>query len=61
MSTKTTIGMLIDIEDFEKLKQINKRLYELDDKPFRLDERRDLANLMFTILTRAYPVNDEDF
>jgi len=46
MSTKTTIGMLIDIEDFEKLKQINKRLYELDNKPFRLDESRDLANLM---------------
>jgi len=61
MSTKTTMGMLMDIEDFEKLKQINKRLYELDNKPFKLDESRDLANLMFAILARAYPVNDEDF
>lgn len=43
-------GYLIEPEDFNKLKNINKRLYQADDKPFKQGEVRDLANLMDFIL-----------
>lgn len=55
---KKPFGYFMEPEDFDKLKLINKRLFNLDDKPFKLGEARDLANDMDYLLSQIEIVND---
>lgn len=43
-----------DVEAFKALKRINAKLFE-EEKKLKKDERRDLANQMHTIISRAVP------
>lgn len=60
MNTKSTLGYCIELNDFEKLQGINKALFG-DGTILHPDKRRDLANLMFVILEKAIPINNQDF
>jgi hypothetical protein len=51
------IGYLIEPEEFEKLKRINKDLFG-DGSHLDPDKRRDMANLMHLILNDAIPVKE---
>jgi len=52
--TDRPVGYVLDAEALRKLKRINVRIYA--DKPLVGDERRDLANLMFTVLEGAQAI-----
>jgi hypothetical protein len=52
------VGYFMEPEDFDKLKKIKSRLFNLDDKPFKLGEARDLANLMDYVLSQLETVNN---
>uniref|UniRef100_A0A6M3LWH3 Uncharacterized protein n=1 Tax=viral metagenome TaxID=1070528 RepID=A0A6M3LWH3_9ZZZZ len=60
MSTKSTIGYQIDTDEFQKLQYINKQLFG-DGTHLTPDNRRDLANMMFSVLKRIenWPIYDE--
>ncbi len=45
--------VIFDKEDFEKLRDINTKLYGVG-RPFTPDERRDLANRMHAVLGMGY-------
>jgi hypothetical protein len=55
MSTESTIGYLIELDDFNKLKQINKDLFG-DGSTLDPDKRRDMANLMHLVLNDAIAI-----
>ena len=52
------LGYAVEVDDFEKLRAINKRLY--DDRALSSDQRRDLANLMFVLLARVEPIRENN-
>jgi hypothetical protein len=52
------IAYVIDAAAFERLKDLNRRIYA--DQPLVGDERRDLANAMDAILHGAMPVSEEE-
>lgn len=55
---KDIAAYTIEPQDFRNLRRINERLY--DDRPITPDQRRDLANLMHTLLERAEPLTQAD-
>jgi hypothetical protein len=60
MSDKSQIGYFIELEDFESLKWIEKMLYG-SGSILNADDRRDMANLLNTILNdKVIPLNDDD-
>lgn len=56
-----SIGYYVEDRDFEELKAINKALFG-DGTHLTADRRRDLANMMFVVLSsiEGNPVYDED-
>lgn len=52
------VGYLIEPIDLDVLREINICLY--NDRPLSGDQRRDLANLMRTIVDRAQAVKASD-
>ena len=53
-----TIGYYVETTDFNRLRQINERLFT--DRPLSPDERRDLANTMRVLLDRAQSLTADD-
>lgn len=53
------VGFSIEPEDFAQLKEINRRLFG-DGSHLTADARRDLANQMHVILSRAHALTERD-
>lgn len=51
--TEEPLAYLIDPLTLEKLRAINRRLY--DDRPLSGDQRRDLANALYAVLNEITP------
>ena len=46
-------------DQMNKLNAVMKRLYSVSDQPFKLDESRDMANLMYAILNGIVPLDGD--
>lgn len=58
MAADDVLGYAFEPEDFAKLRVVEKRLYG-DGRRLSEDARRDLANFLNVILSRAIPLNDD--
>jgi hypothetical protein len=58
MSKDEPFGYYMEPEDFQVLKSINMRLFQLQDRPFKVDESRDLANKMAVVLNGIEIINE---